>query len=41
MWEQIRCKLTTNNQLLFHEIDNCKEKINEWCDFANELQKQN
>ena len=40
MWEHIRFKCTTNIQLLFHEIDNCMEKINEWCDFANELQKE-
>ncbi|MFT4684424.1 MAG: hypothetical protein ACI863_001027, partial [Flavobacteriales bacterium] len=30
LWEQILGKHTTDIYFLFHEIDNCKEKINEW-----------
>ena len=40
MWEQIHCKHTTYIQLLFHEIDNGREKINEWYVFSNELQNR-
>lgn len=35
---QISSEYTTNNQLLFYQINNCKKKNNKWHVFSNELQ---